>query len=209
MSLGTSLRRPATARGVERNARLTATTAVVLLVLLAAEGFTVLRVGRLLSAHVFIGALLIPPVLLKIASTTWRFSRYYLGEPAYRQKGPPPWALRVLGPAVVGLTAVLLGSGVALLYAGGSLRSELLFVHKASFILWFAAMTVHVLGHLSETGRLAQADWLGGAHRRLSGAAGRRGAVVASVFAGAILGALLLGQVSAYLMASPHVRPLH
>ena len=53
----------------------------VLLVLLAAEGVTILRVHQLLSPHVFIGVVLIPPVLLKVASTTRRFARYYAGAP--------------------------------------------------------------------------------------------------------------------------------
>jgi hypothetical protein len=51
---------------VAGNARLTAANAVVLLVLLAAEGITILRVHQLLSPHVFIGMVLIPPVLLKV-----------------------------------------------------------------------------------------------------------------------------------------------
>jgi hypothetical protein len=55
--------------GVAANARLTASNAAVLLVLLAIEGVTVLRVRALLAPHVFIGVVLIPPVLLKVAST--------------------------------------------------------------------------------------------------------------------------------------------
>ena len=76
--------------GVAGNARLTAANAavlLVLLVLLAAEGVTILRVHRLLLPHVFIGVVLIPPVLLKVASTTWRFARYYSGAPAYWRRG--------------------------------------------------------------------------------------------------------------------------
>ena len=61
--------------GVESNSRLTAATAVVLLVLFAVEGFTILGVRRHLNIHVFVGVLLIPPVLLKIGSTGWRFTR--------------------------------------------------------------------------------------------------------------------------------------
>ena len=101
--------------GAAGNARLTAANAAVLLVLLAAEGVTILRVRQLLSPHVFIGVVLIPPVLVKVASTTWRFARYYTGAPAYRRKGPPPVLLRLLGPVVVILTLVLLFSGVGLL----------------------------------------------------------------------------------------------
>jgi hypothetical protein len=137
---GHSTRRPAGDEGVMSNSRLTGATAAVLLVLLAVEGLTVLRVRGLLSLHVFVGMLLIPPVLLKIGSTGWRVARYYMGFPAYRHKGPPPIVLRFLGPFVVALTVVLFGSGVALILAPHSLRHELLFVHKASFVLWFAAI---------------------------------------------------------------------
>jgi hypothetical protein len=103
--------------GVKANARLTASNAAVLLVLLAAEGVTILRVRQLVSPHVFIGMLLIPPVLVKIGSTGYRFARYCRGVPAYRRKGPPPVLLRLLGPVVVILTVLLLASGVALLLA--------------------------------------------------------------------------------------------
>jgi hypothetical protein len=75
--------------GPEGNARLTGGTGAVLVVLLAAEGVTILRIRGLLTAHVFIGLVLVPPVLLKTGSTLWRFARYYLGDPAFRRKGPP------------------------------------------------------------------------------------------------------------------------
>ena len=66
--------------GVDGNARLTAATAVVLLVLLAALGVTILSIGQLVWWHVLLGMLLIPPVLLKLGSTGWRFVRYYTGS---------------------------------------------------------------------------------------------------------------------------------
>ena len=69
--------------GVAGNARLTGTTAVVLIVLLAAEGVTILSIRHLLSVHLFLGFLLIPPVLLKLASTGYRFLRYYTGSRRY------------------------------------------------------------------------------------------------------------------------------
>ena len=54
--------------GSDGNARLTAAAAVVLLVLLAAEGLTLLGgVGRLLTPHIFIGLLLIPPVVADVS----------------------------------------------------------------------------------------------------------------------------------------------
>jgi hypothetical protein len=190
--------------GVDSNARLTASNAAVLLVLLAAEGLTILRVRHLVSPHVFIGMMLIPPVLIKIGSTGYRFARYYLGAPAYRRKGPPPALLRLLGPAVVILTALLLASGVALLLASPAWSAQLLFVHKASFVLWFVAMTIHVLGHLAEVARLAPRDWLRRTRRDVKGAGGRQWLIAASLVAGALLGLAMLGRVGPWL-ASAHV----
>ena len=184
--------------GVESNARLTGATAAVLLVLLAVEGVTVLRVRALLSWHVFIGMLLVPPVLLKIGSTTWRFARYYLGAPAYRRKGPPAALLRLLGPVVIILTVVLLASGIALILAPHSLRHSLLFAHKASFVLWFGAMTLHVLGHLRDTARLAPRDWARSTRRDVAGATVRQWALAASLVLGAGLGLLMLAPTAHY-----------
>jgi hypothetical protein len=189
---------------VEANARLTATNAAVLIVLLAAEGATVLRVRQLISPHVFLGMVLIPPVLLKIGSTGYRFVRYYRGAPAYRRKGPPPLVLRVLGPVVVILTLVLLASGVALLFAGPGWQHELLFVHRASFVLWFFAMTVHVLGHLTEVVRLGPRDWLRRPRREISGAGTRQWLIAASLVAGALLGLATLSRIAPWL-SSAHV----
>ncbi len=76
--------------GVEANARLTGMTALALLVLLAAEGYTVVRVGAHLTLHVVIGMILVPPVLLKIGSTSWRFPRYTSGHRRTDAKGRRP-----------------------------------------------------------------------------------------------------------------------
>jgi hypothetical protein len=138
------------AGGTDGNERLTVQTGVVLIVLLAVLGITILRIGQLLSIHLFVGLLLLGPVALKLASTGYRFLRYYTHEPRYRHKGPPAPALRLLAPLVVLTTLVVLASGVALLLLGPSSRSSLLLVHKASFFVWLAATAIHVLGHLPE-----------------------------------------------------------
>lgn len=106
--------------------------------------------------------------------------------------------LRLLGPAVVVLTVVVFASGIALVLAPRSLRGQLLTVHKVSFVLWFAAMTVHVLGHLVETTRVAPADWARRTARDVAGAGARRWALVSSVVVGVVLGALMLGPTSTY-----------
>ena len=142
--------------GAEGNERLTALTGTVLLVLLAAEGVTILSVGRLLTPHFFIGMMLLGPVALKAGSTVYRFVRYYAGSAPYRRKGPPAPLLRLLGPLVIASTAGVFGSGVALAFAGPG-NGPWLFLHKASFILWFAVMTVHVLNYAPRLPRMLSA----------------------------------------------------
>jgi hypothetical protein len=183
--------------GVEANARLTATTAVLLVVLLAFEGLTILRIGPLLTLHVFVGMLLVPPVLLKVGSTLWRFVRYYLGSAEYRRRGPPAPILRALGPVVVVLTVALFASGIALVVGPGSWRSSMLLLHKASFVLWFGAMAIHVLAHLGDTARLAPRDFLARSRREVRGAGLRQWALALSVVLGAVLGVLVLPHVHA------------
>ena len=85
------------------------------------EGLTILgHVRGLLSTHVFIGMMLVPPVLVKTASTGYRIYRYYTGDPAYVDKGPPPLLLRLLGPFVIATTFLVIASGVALLLGPGT-----------------------------------------------------------------------------------------
>ena len=187
--------------GVEGNSRLTGSTAAVLLVLLAAEGLTILQVRALLTPHVFIGMLLVPPVLLKMGSTTWRFARYYLGSPEYRRKGPPPMLLRLLGPIVVVLTLAVFATGIALLLGPSAWRSQLLLLHKASFVLWLGAMTLHVLGHLLDTARLAPRDWFGHTRRQVRGAGLRQWAIATSVALGLVLAVLVVPRVGPWLAA--------
>lgn len=177
----------------------------MLLVLLAAEGVTILRIRPLLGWHVALGMLLVPPVLLKMGTTGYRFARYYLRSRAYVDRGPPHPLLRFLGPFVVATTVAVFGSGIALLLAGRSLRSPLLLLHKATFVLWFGAMTVHVLGHLAETSRLAPADWLRRRRSEVPGAGLRQWVVVASVAAGVPLAFVLLSRVGPWLATTAHL----
>src|SRR5437773_1065539 len=87
------------------NERLTATVGAILLVLLAVEGLTILSIRQLLSPHIVIGLLVIPPVLLKLGSTGYRFVRYYAGDRDYVVKGPPHLVMRLLAPFLVVSTA--------------------------------------------------------------------------------------------------------
>jgi hypothetical protein len=131
--------------GSEANEQLTAVVATILLALLAAEGATILRIRSLLTAHAFVGMLLLPVVALKLASTGWRMLRYYLDAEEYVRRGPPHVALRVLvAPVVVASTVLVFATGVALL-ALDQTQGTLVGLHKASFVVWLVAMSLHVL----------------------------------------------------------------
>jgi hypothetical protein len=145
-------------------------TAVTLFVLFSVEVATVLLTARsVLSLHVAVGLILVPPVLLKIGSVTWRMASYYRGEAAYREEGPPPLALRILGPLLVFLTMLVLVSGIGLVLFPHHLHSSFLTVHKASFYLWIAVLAIHVAAHFRRMVRLTARDVL----RRTPIAAGR------------------------------------
>jgi hypothetical protein len=140
------------AGGTEGNERLTVLSGLLLIVLLAVLGLTIVDLGGLLWLHLFLGLALIGPVVLKMASTGYRFLRYYTHHRRYRVKGPPAPALRLLAPLVVATTVLVFLSGVVLLFIGpdSGLRGKVFLIHKASFIVWIGAVAIHVLGHLPE-----------------------------------------------------------
>lgn len=183
--------------GVTGNARLTAVTGLVLTALLLVEGVTVLDVRGMITLHMFLGLLLIPPVLLKSASTAYRFGSYYRGRRGYVARGAPHIALRLLGPLVVLSTLAVLGTGVWLIVGGRS--DTVLTLHQGSFIVWVAMMTVHFLGHLRE----ALVDsWRELRPARGDRAARRRGLRLMLVAASLVAG---VGVATAFIPASNSV----
>jgi hypothetical protein len=190
-----------TTGGAEGNERLTGLTGLVLLVLFAAEGVTILSVRRLITLHFFVGMLLIGPVALKACSTSYRFLCYYTGAAEYRRKGPPAPLLRLLGPVVLLTSVAVIGTGVSLAFTGPG-GQVWLFLHKASFVLWFGAMTVHVLAYVWRLPRLARGDLASRAGRRanevLAGRAARWLLLTASVLAGLLLAVLTIHRAGAW-----------
>ena len=76
----------------------------LLLVGLAVEGATIPSIHPLLSVHIFVGMLLLGPVALKLASTGYRFVRYYAGGIEYVRLGPPAPLMRFLVAPVLVLS---------------------------------------------------------------------------------------------------------
>ena len=182
--------------GPEGNERLTAMTGALLLVLFAAEGLTILSIHRLLTVHFFLGMLLIGPVALKIASTGYRFVRYYTGTAPYVAKGPPAPLLRLLGPLVVITSTAVIGTGVALAFTGPQPGLWLL-AHKAAFVLWFGMMTIHVIAYAPRLPRLLLSGQVRGrARAALGGRAARWVLLAGSVAGGLVIAAATLHLAS-------------
>jgi hypothetical protein len=149
-------------------------------VLLAAEGASIPFIGPYPSWHILLGVALIPPVALKLASVSWRFARYYLRHPDYLRAGPPHPIMRfVVAPLTVLSTIVLFGSGV-LLIALHKHQGPVVGLHKASFVVWFVAMSAHVLWHLPQVARLVR----GRLDVRFPGARARQLLLVGALAAG-------------------------
>jgi hypothetical protein len=190
-------------------------TGAVLLILLTVECYTILRIGRLLTLHVFLGMLLLGPVALKAGSVIYRFARYYTGSAPYRRKGPPALLLRLIGPIIMLLTACVFGSGIMLTVTGPSNGppSGWLAVHRISFLAWLFFIAIHVLAYVPRLPRLLAAEARGvafpegatGGHagaephaRRAMEILGGRGTRLALLTA-ALLGGLMIALLTVHL----------
>jgi hypothetical protein len=174
--------------GVAGNERLTALAGTCLFLLLAAEGFTILNVHALVVAHVVIGMVVTAVVGLKLVSTGWRFTRYYSGDRRFREAGPPHPFMRVLAPVLVLLTGAVLGTGIMLILVGRD-SGPWLFLHKATFVLWLAVTSLHVLAYLWRVPRLVGQDLLPRIGAALPGRWLRLTSVVVALAVGAGLAA--------------------
>ena len=177
--------------GIDGNAALTSAAAVVLTALLLAEGVTILDMGGLRTPHMVVGLVLVPPILVKLGSTGYRFARYYTRSPLYVHRGPPVVWLRALAPVLVLTTIGIFATGIALL-AVGHKSDTLLELHKISFIVWSVVFGVHFLAHLPEMVRSARSDW------RVPGTAIRLVLVMSSVLVGVALAARLFSPITGW-----------
>lgn len=196
------------AGGPTGNELLTSINGGLLTVLLAVIGVTIVQIGSLLSVHLFVGMVLLGPIALKLASTGYRFMRYYTGNPRYRSKGAPLTPLRVIAPVVVISTVVVMASGVALLLAGPSSRGALLPLHKVSFFVWLAFTSIHVLGHLPAVRRDLTAEYgaAGRAGQALApaGRAGRTLSLASALVLGTVIAVLFVPEFGPWLHAHFH-----
>ena len=183
--------------GVVGNERLTALVSLVLLVLIIVELVTSAFLRVWLPAHTVVGVLLVGPLLVKMGSTGWRFLRYYTRAPAFVRRGPPPVVLRVLGPVLLVVTLVMVGSGIGLVVTGP--LQPFLLTHGFSALVWLPLIAVHSLAHFQQVPRSIASDW--------STRQGSRFPVGRVLRLGTNLGALVLGVIGAWLLF-PAATPL-
>jgi hypothetical protein len=172
------------------NARLTAAVGLLVIVPVLVEIASVLLgVHTFMSLHVFVGLALIPAVVLKLASTGWRFARYYTRSRAYVTEGPPQIAMRLLAPLFVTATVVLLGSGVAMGLLHGHALQLARNLHGPASVVWLVLLGLHVLVYLRRAWRRTAEDAVPARRAAVPGAAARAYAVAAVLVAGLVLGA--------------------
>jgi hypothetical protein len=171
------------------NERLTATVGLVLIVLTLIElGTIVFGLGQVLSLHVFIGLVLIPPVLLKLASTGWRFTRYYARHEAYRLKGAPQIEMRLLAPLLVAATVVLFVSGVAMGVLHGQGLSLARRLHGPASVAWMIILGLHVLYYLKRALISSKEDVTAATRAHVPGARARGYLVAFAIVTGVVAG---------------------
>jgi hypothetical protein len=172
------------------NERLTAAIGLLLLVPILVEVVTILLgVHTFMSVHVFVGLALIPPVLLKLGSTGWRFARYYTHSRPYVEEGPPRIAMRLLAPLFVAATVVLFSSGVAMGLVHGEALDVARRLHGPASVIWLSLLGLHVLVYFARALRRTAEDAEPVHRSRAPGAGARAAAAAAAVFSGLVIGA--------------------
>jgi hypothetical protein len=191
--------------GPAGNARLTAWAGIALLVLFLVECFTLLGLHQMISVHIIVGTVLVPLALLKTATTGWRIARYYVGNRAYREAGPPPLLLRLLGPLVVLTALAVLGSGLALiplgesahnvLFTGLGQRVDAITVHQVCFLAWLVGVGLHTVARLVPAAKLAMGRTV---PSRVAGGMARAGILALTIAVGAVASDVVLDASSSW-----------
>jgi hypothetical protein len=105
--------------------------------------------------------------------------------------------LRLLAPVLVVSTIGIFVTGVLLL-ALGHKSDQLVFLHKASFIVWAFCFGIHFLAYLPRMASSLLTDWRGGRAHSVPGAGLRAMLVAASLGAGTALAITLLSAITGW-----------
>jgi hypothetical protein len=116
------------------------------------------------ALHFFIGFMLVPLVLFKLGTTSWKAAGYYTGRPIYKKEGPPRWYNRLLSPLMGILFLTTLWSGLAMWGSFEYLFPIPYLYHDYSVVqwhLWSSTLLVglvifHMAAHFRESFRSKQ-----------------------------------------------------
>lgn len=171
------------------NERLTAAVGIILVALTVVElGTLLLGLQTFLRWHVFVGLVLLPPIAVKLASTGWRFARYYTRNEAYRVKGAPQLLMRILAPLLVVLTVLLFGSGVAMGLVHGQALQAARRIHGPAAFLWTVTLGIHVLVYGPRALRSVAGDVQARTRRHVANARLRAWVIALAVALGLVVG---------------------
>ncbi|MGH7722181.1 MAG: molybdopterin-dependent oxidoreductase [Candidatus Dormibacteria bacterium] len=202
---------PPPREGVAGNTRLTSLAGVVLLALVTLQVISALffalltynvtlPVGPLYDVvrpvHFFVGFMLMPLIAIKLASTGYRFSRYYTGKQAYHDAGPPLPLARIIAPALIGSAIILVASGVEMWSYQNQFNLPWTAIHNVAAFTFVSVVIIHIVLHARDAHRDAAADLAGmpaaadpGAAAAPAGAITRRALIGGGIAFGAALGA--------------------
>lgn len=140
-----------------------------------------------------LGLVLVPPVLLKLASTGYRFARYYTSSRPIGRRARRTCRLRLMAPVLVVSAIAMFVTGVWLL-ALEHKSDQLVFFHKLSVIVFSVFFGIHVLGYGLKTVRTLSRAWR--ERPGLPGAGLRSALVASSLGAGVVLAFALSDLIS-------------
>src|ERR1017187_5946921 len=121
----TGRRDGAIATRVFGNRALTSWAGLLLLPGLAVVALSGLVFGNFWQLHCIAGLSLIPLLLVKLGTTSYRALSYYVRRAVYRAAGAPEWAGRLLAPAlivstIIAMVGIALAIGLIVGLAGGA-----------------------------------------------------------------------------------------
>jgi hypothetical protein len=197
--------------GVAGNTRLTSLAGVVLLALITLQVVSALffalltynvslPVGPLYDVvrpvHFFVGFMLMPLIAIKLASTGYRFGRYYTRKQAYRDAGAPPPVPRLIAPVLIGSAIILVASGVEMWSYQNQFGLPWTAIHNVAAFTFVSVVIIHIALHVRDAHRDAAADLAGvpapsqsAAAAAPAGAITRRALIGGGIAFGAVLGA--------------------
>lgn len=182
------------------NERLTAAVGLILLVGTAIElGTLVLGLQTFLSWHVFVGFVLLPPIALKLASTGWRFMRYYTRNADYRLKGAPQLLMRLLAPLLVAFTVLVFGSGIAMGFVHGNALQLVRRIHGPAAFFFTVTIGAHVLMYIRRALRSTAEDLSPRTRTEATGATVRTFLLAAAIAGGLVVAVALLPDLHVWL----------